>query len=635
MDRNLASAIRILAADMVETANSGHPGMPLGMADICTVLFHKFLRFNPVQPNWHERDRFILSAGHGSALLYALLYLTGYPEMTINELKNFRQLHSKTPGHPEYGITIGAETSTGPLGQGLANAVGMALSAQIQYARGQLSHLPKIYVIVGDGCLAEGISHEAISFAGHMQLNNLVVLFDDNNVTIDGSTSLSTSDNQLQRFGASRWQVMAIDGHDYTQIENALAEAQVIAKPMMIACKTIIGFGAPNKAGSAAVHGSPLGKEEVVLLRQNLNWPHPPFEIPDDILHQWRQCGVKELGKEAEVCDILPAINILEDLKKELLSQNVSEATRKSSERVIEAIYKQPYLLGGSADLTPSNNTKAKQVKVISAQDYSGSYIHYGIREHAMAAIMNGIALFGGFKPFGGTFLTFSDYARPAIRLAALMKLPATYVMTHDSIGLGEDGPTHQPVEHLAALRAIPNLNVMRPCDVIETIECWQLALQSSHTPTLLALSRQNLKQLCHTREENLSRLGAYILAEQKDFKVSIFASGSEVAVAMEVAERLYREKGIASRVISVPCLDLFFAQPMEYQVQLLCNKSFKIAIEAGVEQGWHKIIGPHGMFFGVESFGESAPGAKLFEHFGLTATQIYEALIANGIGGK
>ncbi|KIE04917.1 Transketolase [Candidatus Jidaibacter acanthamoeba] len=649
-DFNLSLAIRFLSMDMVENAKSGHPGMPMGMADVATVLYKYFLKFNPQAPDWADRDRFILSAGHGSALLYSLLYLTGYEDIDINQLKSFRKLGSKTAGHPEYHLAKGIETSTGPLGQGLANGVGMALAERMlnaEFGDELVNH--KTYIIVSDGCLAEGISQEAISIAGHLRLKNLIILFDDNGITIDGPINLSTSDNHLKRFEASNWNVKQIDGHDYNQIRQALEVAQTSDKPMFIACKTKIGFGSPTKEGKSSAHGSPLGREEIVKIREKFNWQSPPFVIPKEILNEWRSIAARNLdeynrwnkefnnsNKKDKLKSYLSGEIPLsfkqgsESLKRKLcIEANTDEPSRKSSERIVELMAEHiENIRGGSADLTPSNNTKARNQNPITPGDYSGRYIHYGIREHAMAAMMNGIVLHGGFIPYGGTFLAFSDYCRPAIRLSALMALRVIYVMTHDSIGLGEDGPTHQPVEHLAALRAIPNLLVFRPCDVIETLECWDIALNQQGTPSVLALSRQNLPQLRKEYfKENHSALGAYIIKkEEKELKVTIFASGSEVSLALVVAEKL-EEAGSGARVISVPCMDLFKMQDKEYQVSLTCNNSLKVAIEAGVEQGWERLIGAHGIFIGMESFGESGTASELFKYFGFDPENIFKKI--------
>ena len=637
----LAKAIRFLAADMVEKAKSGHPGLPLGMADVASVLFADFVKFNPKDPKWPDRDRVVLSAGHGCALLYALLYLTGYEDMTLDELKNFRQLGSKTPGHPEFGYAKGIETTTGPLGQGIANAVGMALAERMlnnRFTDSLVNH--KTYVIVSDGCLMEGISQEAISLAGHLKLNNLIVLYDDNAITIDGATSLSTSECHSMRFLACGWEVHSVDGHNYSSISKALTKAQTSTRPVLISCRTNIGQGAPNKVGSHHAHGAPLGADEIESMRELQSWEHEPFEIPEGILANWRSIWQRN---EAEYVRWQGHFNAngsalnqflqgdfngkeaLAELKNQLVAQQITEATRVSSGHVIDLLSAAvPNLVGGSADLTGSNNTKSSTQKVLNAQDYSGTYINYGIREHAMAAVMNGIALHKGFIPYGGTFLVFSDYARPAMRLSAISKLQVIYIMTHDSIGLGEDGPTHQPIEHLASLRAMPGLYVYRPCDAVEVVECWELALNARSHPSVLALTRQNVKP-CRGKpsNENLCARGAYILYEtSSDLVVTIFSSGSEVGIARDVREAL-EKLGIGVRVVSVPSLDLLYEQDIEYQMFLTCNKSFKVAIEAGVQQGWEKVIGPHGMFFGMSSFGESAPYQKVYEHFGLTADKI------------
>ncbi|MFI4983796.1 MAG: transketolase [Rickettsiales bacterium] len=643
MMRKFANAIRFLSMDMVQKANSGHPGMPMGMADVATILYKKYLKFNPQDPLWHDRDRFILSAGHGSALQYSILYLTGYQNMTLEQLKNFRQLGAITAGHPELHPESGIETTTGPLGQGLANAVGMAIAEKMLKARyGKKLGDHKIYVICGDGCLMEGISQEAISLAGHLKLNNLVVLFDDNNISIDGDTNLTTSENHILRFRGVNWKTMAIDGHDYEQIDNALHSAQKSSKPVFIACKTKIAWGAPTKAGTNHAHGSPLGEEEIKKTREALGWQSPPFEIPSEILNEWRAYPARNLegykiSKERYEKSRLKKVfaNSMRDLstlfieaKKELVASPVNEATRASSKRALELVAdKIPQLVGGSADLTGSNLTKADNQEIIFPSKFKGSYIHYGVREHLMAAAMNGLAI-SGFIPYGGTFLSFTDYARPAIRLSALMKQRVIYVMTHDSIGLGEDGPTHQPVEHLAALRAMPNLYVFRPADVIETLECWELALQLQSSPSILALSRQGTAQIRLAHEkQNLCAKGAYIIKEfAAAFKVTIFATGTEVKVALDTAQ-LLEAKGFGCRVVSVPCKELFYEQDMEYQMMFSCNSSLKVAIEAGVAQGWERIIGSHGLFIGMETYGASAPIKELYEHFGITAKQAFNRI--------
>jgi len=632
---DLSNTLRVLAIDMVEKAKSGHPGLPMGMADVVTVLYRHFLNFNPKEPNWPNRDRFILSAGHGSALLYAMLYLTGYDDMTMQQLQQFRQLHGQAAGHPEYGLASGIETTTGPLGQGLANAVGMAIAERMTNAKNSnISH--KTYVVVGDGCLMEGISQEAISTAGHLKLNNLIVLFDDNGISIDGPTSLATSEDHIMRFKACGFITMSVDGHDFDAIHTALHAVQNATAPVFIACKTVIGYGSPNKAGSSSAHGSPLGKEESIITREKLGWHHPPFTIPEDLLNKWRsfadRCSSLYDNHSLPAAKKLDNKKVLEQKNAWALEPYGSEASRKSSEHCINFLHKLvPHIVGGSADLTGSNFTKAGDQEVISADNFSGSYIHWGIREHGMAAMMNGIALYGNFIPYGGTFLVFADYLRPALRLSALMKQQVIYIMTHDSIGVGEDGPTHQPIEHLASLRAIPNLLVMRPCDRIETLECWQIALNRHDGPSLLALSRQSLPQIrTQHSADNLCHKGAYILQEHQgdNIDVTIYASGSEVAIAKAVADRLYDKHGKSVRLVSAVCLDLFAMQPMEDQVSLMCNKSLKVAIEAGCSQGWDRLIGPHGMFFGIDSFGESAPAEQLYKHFGLDADSITQKIL-------
>lgn len=647
--KNMANAIRALSMDAVQKANSGHPGMPMGMADVATILFSEFLKFNPQNPNWPDRDRFILSAGHGSMLIYSLLHLTGYEDMTMEEIKNFRQWGAKTAGHPEYGHADGIETTTGPLGQGIANAVGFALAERMLAARfgdNLVNHYT--YAIAGDGCLMEGISQEAISLAGHLKLNKLIVLFDDNGITIDGSTELSTSENQLARFKASGWNVQAIDGHDMDAIRKAIKKAQKSDKPSMIACKTTIAFGAPTKAGKSSSHGSPLGDEEIKGARAALGWSHAPFEIPEDVAQNWLKAGKRGKNANKKWVSVLQGLDevkrqeflrsfagelpygldeAINKLKQEYAASKPGWATRQASGEVLKTLTNLiPELIGGSADLTGSNLTKTDALKPVTKDDYSGRYIYYGIREHAMAAAMNGIALHGGFIPFGGTFLVFTDYCRPSIRLSALMQQRVVYVMTHDSIGLGEDGPTHQPVEHMAALRAIPNLQVFRPADAVETAECWQIALESAETPSVLALTRQGVPLLrTQYNKENLCSKGAYIIAEAKgDVQVTIFATGSEVSIAVDAKNKL-EEQGVGTRVVSVPSMELFEKQPQEYRVGLLCNNSIKVVVEAAGPMGWDKFRGPHGIFIGMESFGASAPIKELYENFGITSNNIVE----------
>jgi transketolase len=623
--------------------------MPMGMADVATVLFTRFLNFNASDPAWPDRDRFILSAGHGSMLLYALLHLTGYEDFSLEELKNFRQLGSRTAGHPEYGHGAGIETTTGPLGQGIANAVGMALAERMladRFGSDLVDH--NTYVIAGDGCLMEGISHEAASFAGRLGLGKLVVLFDDNGISIDGSTDLAVNDDQLMRFGACGWDVSFCDGHDPDAIAQAINGAhETQDKPSLIACKTMIGFGSPNKAGTAATHGAPLGDDEIAATREALNWPYSSFEIPEAVSSAWRRVGamksakmeawrkrLHDSGRKAEferlISGTLPKDwqASLQDFKRKHSAEKTKVATRKASQETLDVLAEViPELAGGSADLTGSNLTKAKSQKPVTPGDFSGSYIHYGVREHGMAAAMNGIALHGGFVPYGGTFLIFTDYCRPAIRLSALMQQRVIYVMTHDSIGLGEDGPTHQPVEHLASLRAIPNLNVYRPCDVVETAECWAASLETSSTPSVLSLSRQGLPCLRteHT-DENLSSKGGYVLAEAEAKRdVTLIASGSEVEIAMEARDQLKAE-GISAAVVSMPCLDKFEEQSQDYRDQVTQLETPVVVVEAAIEQSWGKYLGRNGKFVGMSTFGASAPANELYEHFGITTQNVVNA---------
>ena len=650
LHNDMANALRFLAADAVQKAKSGHPGMPMGMADVATVLFTRFLNFNASDPSWADRDRFILSAGHGSMLLYALLHLTGYEDFTLDELKNFRQLGSRTAGHPEYGHGAGIETTTGPLGQGIANAVGMALAERMlaeRFGSEIVDHYT--YVIAGDGCLMEGISHEAASLAGHLGLGKLIIFFDDNGISIDGSTDLAVNDDQLMRFKAYGWDVAACDGHDIDAVEAAIERAiETSDKPSLIACKTTIGFGSPNKAGTAATHGAPLGDDEIAATREALNWPYPAFEIPEKVSNAWRNLGSRNQAKmeawqerldksgrkeefERVMSGTLPENweSPLLDFKRKHSEEKTKIASRKASQETLDVLAETiPELAGGSADLTGSNLTKAKSQKPVTPGDFSGSYIHYGVREHGMAAAMNGIALHGGFIPYGGTFLIFTDYCRPAIRLSALMRQRVIYVMTHDSIGLGEDGPTHQPVEHVSSLRAIPNLNVFRPCDTVETAECWAAALAASSTPSILSLSRQGLPCMRteHT-DENLSAKGGYVLAEAEGTReVSLIASGSEVSIAMEARDQLQAE-GVSVSVVSMPCLEKFEEQNQQYRDQVTPPEIPVVVVEAAIEQSWGRYLGRKGKFVGMSTFGASAPAGDLYKHFGITTENVRKAV--------
>jgi transketolase len=645
----MANAIRALAMDAVEKAKSGHPGLPMGAADIATVLFGQFLKFDAADPKWPDRDRFILSAGHGSMLLYALLYLTGNADMTLDQIKNFRQLGSLTPGHPENFHTKGIETTTGPLGQGIATSVGMALAEKMLAAEFGKKHVDhRTYVLVSDGDLMEGVSQEAIAMAGHWKLHKLIVLYDDNGISIDGPISIADSVDQVKRFKSAGWQAELIDGHDPEAIAAALTRAQKSSKPSMIACKTTIGFGAPTKAGTAKAHGEALGAEELKGAKEKLGISLEPFSVPDDVLKSWREVGARGAAARREWEVRMATLSsrrraefdrrlrherpaalakAFKAHKKALLETPQNIATRKSSELAIEAIVPaMPEFLAGSADLTGSNNNKAKSAVAFSAKTPKGRFIHYGVREHGMAAAMNGIFLHGGFAPNGATFLIFTDYARPAMRLAALMGTGVVYVMTHDSIGLGEDGPTHQPVEHLAALRAIPNMRVFRPCDAVEVAECWELALNRTDGPTVLALTRQNLPQLRTTAPaDNPCGRGAYeLVAAQGEAKVSLFASGSEVEIAV-AAQKQLAERGVATRVVSVPSLELLLAQPAERRQAIIGNAPIKIAIEAAVRFGWDAVIGQDGAFVGMHGFGASAPAKALYKHFGITAEAVVE----------
>ena len=638
---DLANAIRFLSIDAVQKANSGHPGMPMGMADVCTVLFRHFLKFDPSRPDWINRDRFVLSAGHGSMLLYALLYLTGYKSVSLNDIKNFRQLDSICAGHPEYENGTGIETTTGPLGQGIANAVGFAISEEIlKSKKGKDIYNHKTYVVAGDGCLMEGISHEALSLAGHLKLKNLVMFFDNNSISIDGPTSLAVSDNYKKRLEAYGWDYIDINGHNEKQIFKAIKKCQNAKRPTVIACKTTIGFGSPNKSGKSSAHGSPLGDEEIQLVRKKLKWKHAPFEIPKEILQEWRSIGEngkKEVRKwEKKAGSKLKKITnknsqkltkLFADAKNMAIKESKPIATRKSSEDILNLLtVHMPELIGGSADLAGSNNTKTKSQKIIKPGNFAGSYIHYGVREHAMCGIMNGIALHGELIPYGGTFLIFSDYCKPSIRLSALMKQRVVYVMTHDSIGLGEDGPTHQPVEQIAGLRAIPNLNVFRPADTIETIECWDLALRQTNTPSVLSLTRQNLKLLRTNNDQiNKCSYGAYeIYRSNPEINLTIIATGSEVEIAVEASQQLTKEN-IHSKVVSMPCQELFEQQESSYKKNLLEETTAKISIEAASTMGWKKYTGNQGVELGIDTFGKSAPYKKIYEHFKLTSNNIIQ----------
>ena len=643
----LSNAVRFLSIDAVQKANSGHPGMPMGMADVATTLFRYHLRFNPKNPEWINRDRFILSAGHGSMLLYSLLYLSGYKSITINDIKNFRQLNSICAGHPEYKKGSGIETTTGPLGQGLANAVGMAIAEELFRKKFSSSVINnKTYVIASDGDLMEGISHEAMSLAGHLKLKNLIVFFDNNKISIDGSTSLSVSDNYKKRFESYGWKFIEINGHNEKQISKAILKACKSSKPTLISCKTIIGFGSPNKSGKASSHGSPLGNEEISLVRKKLKWNNEPFDVPQEILDEWRKIGSKgeklekkwletinkknskiknSLRNMNDELNLNGLENLIQQEKEKYFISKPSLATRQCSMATIEKISSfLPQLIGGSADLSGSNNTKTNNSKVINSKDFNGNYIHYGVREHGMAAVMNGLALYGGIIPYGGTFLIFSDYCKPSIRLSALMGLRVIYVFSHDSIGLGEDGPTHQPIEQLAGLRAIPNLNVFRPADINETLECWEIALKSTNSPSAIALSRQKVPYI-NTKNsmENKSEKGAYTVnITSHESIVTLVASGTEVELALRVQDKL-KDNGIHSKVVSMPCMELFDKQPEEYRKDILEENSLIVTIEAGSISSWQKYVKNSGLNVGIDKFGESAPYKELYKHFKLSEEDI------------
>ncbi len=644
--RDLSNCIRFLSMDAVQKAKSGHPGMPMGMSDIATILFKSHLKFDPKNPDWIDRDRFIVSNGHGSMLLYSCLYLLGYSGITIENIKNFRQLNHPTAGHPEFGTLPGIETTTGPLSQGLSNAVGLAIAEKklsAKFSSKVIDHFT--YVFAGDGCLMEGLSHEACSLAGHLKLNKLIMFFDDNSISIDGSTNLSTSDDIKKRFESYNWNYLKIDGHNFEEIDNAIIKAKKSLLPTIIACKTIIGYGSPNKSGKASSHGSPLGEDEIELIRKELKWENKAFEIPNNLLQIWRNFHIRNIKirddwnkKNIEVFKSDDFNNYFSNNENKNLKNDIIKfknehfvekticATRKASELSLNLISSHlPNLIGGSADLTGSNNTKAKEMRIVNSEDFSGNYIHYGIREHAMAGIMNGIALHGGLRPYGGTFLVFSDYCRPSIRLSALMNIPVIFVMTHDSIGLGEDGPTHQPVEHLAALRAIPNLIVIRPSDVIETIEAWQTAINNTG-PTVLVLTRQNLpiNQIVN-RNENLVKKGAYVLLDYENYDATILSSGSEVEIACSASKKLKKNDNICARVISIPSFELFEKNDLNYKKEIIGNKPV-FGIEAGIINGWEKYLNTEN-FIGMTTFGESGPYKELYNHFNITDENLIEKI--------
>ena len=647
--KDLTNAVRFLSIDAIQKANSGHPGLPMGMADVATVLFQYYLRFNPKNPSWINRDRFILSAGHGSMLLYSLLYLTGYKSISIEDIKNFRQLNSICAGHPEYKKNSGIETTTGPLGQGLSNAVGIAVAEEImkkRFGSNLINH--KTYVIASDGDFMEGISHESMSLAGHLKLKNLIVFFDNNKISIDGSTNLTVSDNYKKRFESYGWFFQEVNGHNEKEITKAIKKTLKSKKPNLISCKTIIGYGSPNKSGKASSHGSPLGDEEIKLVRKKLKWKHDPFKIPKEILNKWCKIGEKGILQEKKWNNIYNKKNnkfkdefsrtingklpknfdeIIKEEKRRFFDIKQNIASRQSSASVLETITKNlPELIGGSADLSGSNNTKTKYSNIIKPTNFKGNYIHYGVREHAMAGIMNGMALHGGIIPYGGTFLIFLDYCKPALRLSAFMGLKVIYIFSHDSIGLGEDGPTHQPIEHLANLRAIPNLNVFRPADTIETLECWEIALKSSTNPSVIALTRQKIPFISETLEtKNMSSLGAYEIKKTNSnshSQVTLIASGSEVQIAIDAQKEL-QNGNISTKVVSMPCQELFDKQSKEYKEKIIEKNSIKISIEAGSIFGWEKYVGSEGISLGIRSFGKSAPLKKLYENFGLTSNNV------------